>query len=356
MLAVVYYITIALILNNELVMADDHQCTDFQFKSPFLPGESCEAIYNKNPDSQTKPGYYWILSREYCGMTYTGSSCEDIYYNNPETGDKSGYYHINEKWTYCNMKKMTSRTVSPTTTTTATSLPIVSPTPATGDFIPTCAGVGGGWKRIANFDISAGDDCPSGWRKDSYNGTSFCRIVSDGLYSCSSAIFSTNGTSYRRVCGKARGYQKGWTASFYGYRIKDYNIEKGYADGLLITYGNPRNHIWSYVNGLYDSKPHQYNCPCASGNGFDPPPFISTNYYCEAGTNDTIDYSAYYFDDPLWDGSGCIISRCCDNSTHPWFYQELSTVTTSEIEARICKLDSFSTGSTLIDQLELYIQ
>ena len=30
-------------------------------------------------------------------------------------------------------------------------------------FITTCAGVGGGWRRIINVDISAGDDCPSGW-------------------------------------------------------------------------------------------------------------------------------------------------------------------------------------------------
>jgi len=28
----------------------------------------------------------------------------DIYNNNPETGDKSGYYCINDnQWTYCNM-------------------------------------------------------------------------------------------------------------------------------------------------------------------------------------------------------------------------------------------------------------
>ena len=44
-----------------LVMATDEKCSDFQFKSP---GESCEGIYNKNPESHTKPGYYWILSRE----------------------------------------------------------------------------------------------------------------------------------------------------------------------------------------------------------------------------------------------------------------------------------------------------
>ena len=107
----------------------------------FLPGESCESIYNNDTESHEWSGYYWIINgRVYCGMNYTGSSCEDIYNNNPETGDKSGYYRINEsQWTYCNMTVIA----------------------ANGDFISTCAGVGGGWRRIANIDISAGDDCPT---------------------------------------------------------------------------------------------------------------------------------------------------------------------------------------------------
>ena len=63
-------------------------------------------------------------------MNYTGSSCEDTYNNNPETGDKSGYYCINNKWTYCNMNKLAASD--------------------TGDFISTCAGVDGRWRRITN--------------------------------------------------------------------------------------------------------------------------------------------------------------------------------------------------------------
>ena len=42
-------------------------------------------------------GYYFITedpTRVYCGMSYTGSSCLNIYNNNPETGNKSGYYHL----------------------------------------------------------------------------------------------------------------------------------------------------------------------------------------------------------------------------------------------------------------------
>jgi len=268
-------------------------------------------------------------------MTYTGSSCEDIYNNNPETGDKSGYYRINDKWTYCNMKDI-----------------------ATGaNFIPTCAGVGGGWKRLIKIDISAGDDCPSGWRKDTYSGVSFCRVFSDDWYTCSSANFSTNGISYQRVCGRARGYQKGRPVGFRSYHRSDQTIDGYYADGLLITYDSPRQHIWSYTIGRFDNHTETwYNCPCAVGGGSAPPPFVGTNYYCESGAADVYNSSAYYFNNPLWDRSGCITSNCCATPTQPWFYQQLSGTTTSDIEARICSYQTIAVGSPLVDQLELYIQ
>jgi len=334
MLSVIFIITV--ILNKELVMATE-QCSEYQFKLPFFPGESCEDIYDKNSESRDMSGYYWILDgprKVYCGMTYTGSSCEDIYNDNPETWDKSGYYRINiNQWTFCNMTEITA-----------------------ADFIPTCAGVGGGWRRVINIDISAGDDCPSGWRKDTYSGVSFCRVASDGYGVCSSTTFSTNGTSYQRVCGRARGYQKGWSVGLhFGYN----GIDGWYVDGLSITHGHPRQHIWTYANGLYDglANSDHYNCPCAPGSSVTSPPFVGTNYYCESGANDNIrNDSAYYFNDPLWDGSGCITSNCCDNPTQPWFYQRLSEVTTDDIEARICREHEFATGSTLIDQLEFYIQ
>ena len=321
-------IFITVILTKELVLATE-RCTKYEFKSPFYPSESCEDIYNVNPESRDRPGYYWILDgprKVYCGMTYTGTSCEEIYSNNPETGDKTGYYRINDtQWVYCT---------------------------------PTCAGMGGGWKRIVNIDISAGDDCPSGWRKDTYSGVGFCRVVSDAhpLQSCSSTSFSTNGTSYQRVCGRARGYQKGESVSFWAHYGRLATLNDWYVDGLSITHGNPRQHIWTYSNGFLDNQTNQFNCPCAPGSSFDAPAFIGTDYYCESGANDTSDQNEYYFNDPLWDGSGCITSNCCDNSTQPWFYQELSGITTDYIEARICREWGFSRGSTLIDQLELYIQ
>ena len=101
--------------------------------------------------------------------------------------------------------------------------------------------------------------------------------VSDDRYTCSSANFSTNGTSYQRVCGRARGNQKGVSHSFRTYHSDGQTTIGGrlilYADGLLITYGNPRQHIWSYVVGWHDNRTYTYlNCPCTVGGGLAPPP------------------------------------------------------------------------------------
>ena len=274
-------------------------------------------------------------------MNYTGSSCEDIYNNNPETNDKSGYYHINDnQWTYCNMTAIT----------------------VNGYFISTCAGMGGGWRRIVNINIIAGDDCPGEWRKATHSNVSFCRVASDGYSTWSSANFSTNGISYQKVCGRARGYQKGDAWAFYGTEPTfNRTIDEDYASGLSITYSsNPRQHIWTYAGGqgeLYNKR--YFVCLCSGNGGYNPSNFVCNNYYCESAPRYFIDrdsqFSTYYFNDTLWDGAGCI-DNCCDDTTQPWFYCRLNQTTQDDIEARICAHGLFRFRSTLIDQLELYIQ
>ena len=326
---------------TEIAAKDDHfiyNCATVEvIKSTyqsFLPGQSCESIYNNNAESHEWSGYYWITSdRVYCGMNYTGSSCEHIYNNNPETGDKSGYYRINEsQWMYCNMRAI-----------------------ANGDFITTCAGVGGGWRRIVNINISAGDDCPGEWRKATHSNVSFCRVASDGWPICSSANFSTNGISYQRVCGRARGYQKGDTGAFYG-SLFGRAIDEDYVAGLSITYGsNPRQHIWTFASGRGEKFNNSFNCPCSFVKANDAPSYVGSNYYCESGSTYQGISNTYYFNDTLWDGAGCV-DNCCDDTTQPWFYRQLNQTTQDDIEARICSYTSFTYRSTLIDQLELYIQ
>jgi len=76
----------------------------------------------------------------YNGMNYNGTSCEDIFSNFPETADKSGSYRINDgEWIYCDMIAIAADAAN---------------------IISTCADIGGGWRRIALINITAGGDCP----------------------------------------------------------------------------------------------------------------------------------------------------------------------------------------------------
>ena len=328
---VVAVMTIFAVGINRIVVADD-QCFSYEFESPFFPGISCEDIYNKNPQSRDKSGYYWITdgpSNVYCGMNYTGLSCEHIYNNNRESGSNDGYYPINNnQWTFCNMTAI-----------------------AAGLFTFSCAGVGGEWKRIARYNISAGDDCPTGWSKSSRSGVSFCRSPNDNR-GCYSTTFSTN-VDYKRVCGRARGYQKGTPDGFHSG-----NINSVYVDGLSITHGSPRQHIWTYAVGHTDRDNYESGrCPCTASPGSSPPSFVGSNYYCESGAEDSNDVDTYYMSDPLWDGSGCSSgNNCCSNIILPWFQYQLSQMTEDDIEVRICRDEEFDNEEILIDILELYIQ
>ena len=202
------------------------------------------------------------------------------------------------------------------------------------NFVSTCAGLGGGWRRIVNIDISAGDDCPGEWRKATQSDISFCRVASDNYHACSSASFSTNGISYQRVCGRVRGYQKGHPFGFYESFRK--MIDQDNIDGLSITYSsNPRQHIWTFAIGFSERDTSlSHNCPCAVYPGKGPLSVVGNNYYCELGSVDYPDVDTYYFNDVLWDGAGYLDnSTCCDDATQPWFYRPLNQITQDDIEA-----------------------
>ena len=155
MITLVMTVAVTLFLMPEIravAAQDDQQCSEYQFTPPsFYPaGSSCKDVYNKNLQSRDVPGYYWITdgpSRVYCDMSYTGLACEEILYvNYHAVCDRSGYYRItNNEWVYCNMTAIAF---------------------SHDDLIASCVGVGGIWKRIAVFNVTAGDNCPSPWVKN----------------------------------------------------------------------------------------------------------------------------------------------------------------------------------------------
>ena len=130
-----------------------------------------------------------------------------------------------------------------------------------------------------------------------------------------------------------------------------------------MTYGSPRQHIWSFVGGLdEDISVHpSLSCPCVTGstNGNDILSFVGQNYFCESGIArwDTRTYVFWSNGDPLWDGHGCgSTSSCCTFNSPPWFNVQLSSPTTDDIEIRICGDEGNGNEDTPIQLIELYVK
>ena len=262
-----------------------------------------------------------------------GKSCREIYQLNPSTRGKSGYYAIQPDSTevitvYCDMEL-------------------------------ECGGEKG-WMRIANVDASTGS-CPNGWNMIR-SPVKVCRATNN-IAGCYSANFTTYGVPYNRVCGMAIGYQKGTTDGFAALFHKSKSINGPYLDGVSITYDTPRKHIWSYAMGHSDKtdqlSAYPVNCPCSQFPGRSPPSFVGDHYYCESGTleNDGNGSGTFFTSDPVWDGDGCSSENsCCSNPGLPWFYRQVPLTTSKDIEARICRDENLGNEDILVGKMQLYVQ
>ena len=180
-------------------------------------------------------------------------------------------------------------------------------------------GSGGGWTRLAYLDMSdATQNCPSGFRLYQSGGVRACGRATSSEGSCVSVQFPSNGISYSQVCGRVVGYQYGGINAVYphhGGSESHNNINSYYVDGVSITRGSPRQHVWTLMAGMLGASIYsltndgRYNCPCSqdSPQNSTLQSFIGNDYFCEFG-NPATDGSfqfILYTSDPLWDGKGC---------------------------------------------------
>ena len=237
------------------------------------------------------------------------------------------------------------------------------------EFIVPHIGCGEGeWHRVAYLNMSdPSQQCPSAWREDTSHGIRVCArpIVSDSRPHCLSAEYRVD-QQYTKVCGRAIGYQFGSTDAFRANLFTVTTIDDAYVDGISITHGNPRSHIWTYTaaSTTDTSICSSRTCPCSSSNSSAPPSFVGSNYYCEtaydgmAGSNCFVT-SRFFPNDPLWDGQQCDNEgTCCTGAnTPPWFSVSLSNLTSDDIEVRICgDEDTKYNEDTPIQFLEIYVQ
>ena len=171
--------------------------------------------------------------------------------------------------------------------------------------------------------------------------------------------YSTGSKQYNQVCGRIIGYQLGHIDAFNGASL---SINAYYAEGVSVTHGSPRQHIWTFAAGFDEQTGHN-KCPCITGNTAaqsNIPSFEGQNYFCESGLtqySDGINGPFFSNGDPLWDGQGCgPTSSCCTFNSPPWFNVQLPSSTTDDIEVRICSNVGISSEDTPIQLMELYVK
>ena len=213
----------------------------------------------------------------------------------------------------------------------------------------------GEWHSVAYLNMgNMSHRCPLTWRQYNSSGVRACGRPDIGTGFCASIRYSVDGLQYRKVCGRVLGYQFGSTDAF-----NEQTINQQYVDGVSITHGSPRQHIWTYAAGstVNGSDSPSDNCPCSSTPGLNPPSFVGNNYYCEsANPTATFQHGQLFLDDKLWDGQQCENTCCTAANSQPWFTTNLPQPTSDAIEVRICGSETVSREDIYLQLLEIYIQ
>ena len=261
--------------------------------------------------------------------TIPASSCADIYQGHP-----SGYYWLNvtskPQLVYCSLNEN-----------------------------HCCNESDGKWMRIAYLNMSDPSvQCPDGWREVQSPIRTCRRQNSTGNTGINSVNYTSYGIPYSRVCGRIVAYQFESPDGFLGYITQHQStIDNAYVDGISITFGYPRNHIWTFAA----TQKGQHNCPCIMNRNTTAraPPFVDRDFFCEVGISNT--EGTFITTNPLWDGQGCAgSSACCEFNNPPWFCKQLDQPTTEDIEIRIMSYvtsgHSLEEEDTPVQLIEIFIQ
>ncbi len=262
------------------------------------PGKSCSEIFSNNVDR--KDGYYWI-------ETESGPSAQ----------------------VYCAR----------------------DPIPSRGE---------GPLRRVGYLDMTKAEQtCPSSFNEFTRGSKRLCarRGYRGG---CSSVKFNTSDIAYSQICGRVKAYHYGSPSAFHTPRTGN-DIDSAYLDGVSITHGNPRQHVWSFANALaedLDTNLKQHLCPCVDSNYNSNviPSFVGEDYFCDTGSADYALVGTLYTAHPLLDGEGVVSnsSSCFDKSQ--WFCKNLPEPTTDIVELRLCADEAQANEDSPIEQIEIYVK
>ena len=219
----------------------------------------------------------------------------------------------------------------------------------------TLCGVLGRWRRVTHINMSEeGASCPPGLLETS-NTTLKKRACGRSVdNTCSSVLFPVGEANYTQVCGIVQGYQFGVNNAFgpsYHFNI---NLDGPYLDGISITAGQPRQHLWSYA--VRNSETKGITCPCNNNSDLitHVPDFVGQHHYCDSAFFTTNIHNRTAWGDPLWDGAGCTAAgnQCCEH--YGWFHRVIPP-TTDDVEVRWCSNQLKSREDVYTDLVEIWV-
>ena len=125
---------------------------------------------------------------------------------------------------------------------------------------------------------------------------------------------------------------------------------------MSFTQGDHFQHLWTYAVGESEEKIPSNRCPCAGPDPNDlqyAPSCVGEHFYCESGFKTDFDYRIAW-EDPLWDGHGCVNpdNQCCQR--YGWFHRWMP-LSSGAITVRWCSNDMYSDENILTDQLEIWV-
>ena len=200
-----------------------------------------------------------------------------------------------------------------------------------------------GWSLVTSLDLGdPSQRCPSPWIETSTPQRS-CYV--DYSSNCIGLNFPVSGvTSYSHVCGRIEGYAAGTVDGFKRFGSHDGTINGPYLDGISVTHGSPRQHIWSFASGFSSAL---FRCPCDNPDRDQaplPPSYVGENYFCDNEENGA-----------LWDGMDCT-TPCCIFNSPPWFSMTLPAPTSDAIEVRICSDQTYVDEVTNLRSMDIYVK
>ena len=138
------------------------------------------------------------------------------------------------------------------------------------------------------------------------------------------------------------------------------------SDGVSLTYGNQRQHIWTFANALHEASSGSVSkCSCTDPSLPNTTPSPCMHHLLAMTTFVRLHgvppgqgwNSIFYADDPLWDGQGCgPTSTCCTFNNPPWFCKQLPQSTNTDLEVRLCSINSAYYKNTPIELIEIYVK